>query len=185
MDDPIRTTNDATGEAGEVDVAMRRHLARTDPATGLANRLVLVELLRGLALPPEPHEMVGGVTLAVEDLLRSAPPSRRADVAEVLAELGCFVADAAPEGAVAAAIADGLVLVVLPDRAGAAVQAVAARLRALWMRRAWMVRGMPRPSLRITPRTVPMVAVSGGWLDELLDEARRLAAAPRRYRSAG
>ena len=189
MDDPIRNSNhiagDGAGAIDEVDAAMRRHLVRTDPATGLANRLVLVELLRSLAMPPEPHEMVGGVTVAVEDLLAPAPLSRRADVATLLEEFGRFVADAAPEGGIAASIADGLVLLVLPGRTGPSVQAVAARLRALWMRRAWGVRRMPRPVLTITPRTVPMAAVGGGWLDDLVQEARRRAAAPRRYRSVG
>lgn len=175
MDDPIRIDSDEPGNPDMVDSAMRRHLVRTDPATGLANRLVLVELLRGLAMPPVPHELVGGVTLAIDEVLCDSNPARRRDRATTLGEFGRFVTESAPEGAIAASIADGLVLMVLPNAADAKVRAVAARCRALWMRRRWSPRGLPRPRMRIQAKNVPTAATEGGWFDSLLAQAREQA----------
>lgn len=173
MDDPSRTTNDVTGAGEKVDAAMRHHLARTDPATGLANRLVLVELLRGMAMPPQPCEMVGGVLIAVDDLVLDPTPSRHGERASMLAALGAFVAESAPEGSIAAAVADGLVLLILPESEAPRIKAAAARLRALWMRRAWPHRRIARPRVSIRAMDVPTAATANGWFDGLLAESRR------------
>lgn len=167
-----------------VDAALRRHLERSDPATGLANRLVLVELLRSLAAPPIPEELVAGVTVVAEEVLRPGTLGRIADRAAVLAEFGRFIAEAAPEGAVATAIAEGVVLVVLPGRSSPRAQAVAARLRALWLRRAWSLRGIGRPTLAVNVQPIPASAYTGGWLDRLVDERRSAANGPRTFRHA-
>ena len=171
-------------DSNRVDAALRRHLERSDPATGLANRLVLVELLRSLAAPPIPEELVAGVTVVAEEVLRPGTLGRNADRDAVLAEFGRFIAEAAPEGAVAAAIADGVVLVVLPGRSAARSQAVAARMRALWLRRAWSLRGIGRPTLAVQVQPIPASAYTGGWLDRLVDERRAAANGPRIFRHA-
>lgn len=167
-----------------VDAALRRHLERSDPATGLANRLVLVELLRSLAAPPIPEELVAGVTVVAEEALRPGTLGRNADRVAVLAEFGRFIAEAAPEGSVAASVADGVVLVVLPGRSSPRAQAVAARLRALWLRRAWSLRGIGRPTLVVNVQPIPASAYTGGWLDRLVDERRAAANGPRVFRHA-
>lgn len=177
-----RSAGDAA--SGRFDAALRRHLERSDPATGLANRLVLVELLRSLAAPPIPEELISGVTIVAEDVLRPGTLGRVADRAAVLAEFGRFVAEASPEGAVASAIADGVVLLALPGRASPRAQAVAARVRALWLRRGWSLRGIGRPTLAVEVRPIPAAAYSGGWLDRLVDECRAAANGPRTFRHA-
>lgn len=163
---------------------MRRHLERSDPATGLANRLVLVELLRTLSAPPTPHELVAGVTVVAEEILRPGTLGRVSDRAAVLAEFGRFVGEALPEGAVVSAIAEGVVLIALPGRSAPRAQAVAARLRALWLRRAWSLRGIGRPTLSVQVKPIPASAYSGGWLDRLVDECRAGANGPRVFRHA-
>jgi GGDEF domain-containing protein len=173
---------DAAGR--RVEAALRRHLERSDPGTGLANRLVLVELLRTLSAPPTPHELVAGVIVVTEEVLRPGTLGRVADRSAVLAEFGRFIGEAAPEGAVATAIADGVVLIALPGRSAPRAQAVAARLRALWLRRAWSLRGIGRPTLSVQVKPIPASAYSGGWLDRLVEECRSTANGPRVFRHA-
>jgi GGDEF domain-containing protein len=163
------------GASEGVDAALRHHLCRTDPATGLANRLVLVELLRSLAMPPMPHELVGGVTIAVDDLVAAPATERRRDRETLLRELGAFVRESAPEHAIAASVVDGLVLILFPELSEAKIRAVAARSRALWMRRPWTHRGMPRPRVAIAAISVPVAGASGGWFDALHAACRDLA----------
>jgi GGDEF domain-containing protein len=167
-----------------VEAALRRHLERSDPSTGLANRLVLVELLRNLAAPPEPHELVAGVTVVAEEVLRPGTLGRLADRDAVLAEFGRFIVEASPEGAVASAIAEGVVLIALPGRSAPRALAVAARLRALWLRRAWELRGIGRPTLSVQVKPIPASAYTGGWLDRLVEECRGSANGPRVFRHA-
>ena len=145
---------------------------------------MLVELLRSLAAPPIPEELVAGVTVVAEEVLRPGTLGRNADRVAVLAEFGRFVAEAAPEGSVAASVADGVVLVVLPGRSSSRSQAVAARMRALWLRRAWNLRGIGRPTLAVQVQPIPASAYSGGWLDRLVDERRAAANGPRVFRHA-
>lgn len=181
----VEGTFGSVGSDERTEQALRRHLERTDPATGLANRLVLVELLRSVAAPPSPQELVPGVLIGVDDLLRQGGLGRNSDRLEVLAELGRFIAEALPEGAIAAAIAEGVILVLFPGRPMSRAQAAGARMRALWLRRGWAVRTIGRPSLSVEVTPVPVAAVGGGWLDRLVERCRTDANTPKTFRQAG
>ncbi len=154
-----------------VDGALRRHLVRTDPDSGLGNRLMLVEVLRSLASPPEPAELVHGLVASLSALHHALPAGRADDRSATLREFGAFLREASPEGAIAASIGDGVALVLLPRRSAAAVQAAAARIRALWLRRAWPLRSVARPLLTVRIQPVPTGACEHVWMDRLCREA--------------
>jgi GGDEF domain-containing protein len=157
----------STGSANRVDGAVRRHLERSDPETGLGNRLLLVEVLRSLAEPPEPVEIVHGLLVSLSDLHHALPADRSGDRGAAMLAFGEFLKEALPEGSIAASIGDGIALVLLPHRTAVATQAVAARVRALWLRRAWTVRTLSRPGLAVQVQPVPTASHGEGWLDRI------------------
>lgn len=167
-DDPTRD-EPARDDQARIDQALRRHLERADPATGLANRLVLVEVLRSLAEPPVPAELVPAIVLAASEFARPNAFARHEERSAVLREIGAFVADSMPEGAIAASITDGVIVILVPGGSAAKVSAAAARLRALWLRRAWEPRSIARPTISVQVRPLPVRASEGGWLDRLVE----------------
>lgn len=167
-DDPTRV-EPARDDQARIDQALRRHLERADPATGIANRLVLVEVLRSLAEPPVPAELVPAIVLAASEFARPNAFARHEDRGAVLREIGGFVADSLPEGAIAASITDGVVVILVPGGTAARVSAAAARLRALWLRRGWAPRSVGRPTISVQVRPIPVRASEGGWLDRLVE----------------
>lgn len=166
-----RPSSPRHSDDASVDGAIRHHLVRTDPDTGLGNRLMLVEVLRSLATPPEPAEMVHGLVASLSDLHQTLPAGRVADRSAAFREFGGFLREALPEGAIAASVGEGVAVVLLPRRPPAAVQAAAARVRALWLRRAWPLRSVARPLLSVRVQPIPTAACENGWMDRLCRDA--------------
>lgn len=167
-------------DAASVDGAIRRHLVRTDPDTGLGNRLLITEVLRSLAAPPEPSELVHGLVASLSDLHLALPPGRSGERASTLREFGAFLREALPEGAIAGSIGEGVAVILLPNRTAASVQAAAARVRSLWLRRAWTIRSIARPVMTVRIQPVPTQAAESGWMDRICREV----SGPRSSRGA-